>query len=143
MSKSSRAILNSSGKRATKQRTLLLDLIQDLHGHLDADELYRIAKGKDPRVSLATVYRNLQLFKKLGVVEERHFDEAHHHYETATSLQHHHLVCLDCGKVCEFQYSGMKRMLKEAAQQEGFEVTGGDVVLAGFCAQCQAKRIRR
>lgn len=140
MSKVSRNILNSWGKRATRQRTLLLDLIRRSKGHVDADELYRIARKKDPRLSLATVYRNLQLFKKLGVVEERHFDEAHHHYEATGSLQHHHLVCFGCGQVTEFRFSGTPQMIEEAAQRQNFEVTGGEVVLMGYCAQCQAKR---
>ena len=142
MRRVSRNILNSSGKRVTKQRTLLLDLIRKSKGHVDADELYRVAKEKDPRLSLATVYRNLQLFKRLGVVEERHFDEAHHHYEVTGSRQHHHLVCLDCGKVTEFQFSGTKKMIPEAAQKQGYEVTGGEVVLAGHCAECRDKRGR-
>lgn len=140
MSRASRQILNSSGKRVTRQRTLLLDLIRHSKGHVDADELYRVAKKKDQRLSLATVYRNLQLFKKLGVVEERHFDEAHHHYEATGSVQHQHLVCLECGKVTEFRFSGTAKMVEEAAQQKGFQVTGGEVVLAGHCAECRAKR---
>ncbi len=142
MTKAIRDILNSSGKRVTRQRTLLLDLVRHSKGHMDADELYRAAKEKDPRVSLATVYRNLQLFKKLGVVEERHFDESHHHYEAAGSWRHYHLVCLDCGQVTEFEFSGTQEMTEEADRQQGFQVTGGEVVLAGYCARCRAQHIQ-
>jgi len=61
------------GQRVTSQRRLLLDLIRQSEGHLDADELYRLAKEREPRISLSTVYRTLRLFKELGLVEERHF----------------------------------------------------------------------
>jgi len=77
----SRKALNVAGMRVTNQRALLLELIRQGKGHLDADELYRRAREKQPRLSLSTVYRTLQLLKKLGLVEELHFDENHHHYE--------------------------------------------------------------
>ena len=88
LKKSSRQILNRSNQRVTGQRALLLDLIRQNYGHLDADELYRKAKQKNRRISLSTVYRNLGLFKKLGLVDEHHFAEEHHHYEAKpASLQ--------------------------------------------------------
>lgn len=81
------------GKRATSQRKILLDLIQRANGHVDADELYRRAREQEHAISLSTVYRNLKLFKDLGLVEERHFDEEHHHYESKDVAEHHHLLC--------------------------------------------------
>ena len=100
----SRRVLSVPGLRATNQRALILEIIRRGQGHLDADEVYRQAREKQPRLSLSTVYRTLQLLKRLGLVEEVHFDEAHHHYEVKPSSEHHHLVCLGCGKVIEFRY---------------------------------------
>jgi len=99
--KNSHRVLKMPGLRVTNQRALLLGLIREGKGHLDADELYRRAREKQPRLSLSTVYRTLQLLKKLSLVEELHFDETHHHYEVKPSDEHHHLVCLGCGKVIE------------------------------------------
>ena len=62
---------------STPQRRLLLDTLRGAKGHLDARELYRRALEKDPHISLATVYRNLRLFKELGLVDERRLDEVH------------------------------------------------------------------
>ena len=73
--------LKSAGFRLTSQRALILDIISQGRGHLDADEVYRLAREQQPNISLSTVYRNLQALKKLGLVEELHFDESHHHYE--------------------------------------------------------------
>ncbi|MCK4722357.1 MAG: transcriptional repressor, partial [Dehalococcoidia bacterium] len=91
------------GQRITSQRRLLLDLLRQSEGHLDADELYRRAKEQEPRLSLSTVYRSLRLFKELGLIEERHFIEEHHHYEARSETEHHHVVCRGCGKVIEFE----------------------------------------
>ncbi len=129
-----------SGQRVTSQRRLLLDLLRHSEGHLDADELYRLAKEREPRISLSTVYRALSLFKELGLVEERHFAEEHHHYEVKRKREHHHLVCVGCGKVVEFEYPLTERMKKDVSRQTGFEVLGGEVYLEGYCDRCRQRK---
>jgi len=74
-----REVLNTAGLRVTSQRALILEIVRRGQGHLDADEIYRQARRKQPRLSLSTVYRTLQTLKKLGLVEEVPFDEGHHH----------------------------------------------------------------
>ena len=81
------------GLRATNQRALILEIIRHGRGHLDADEVHRLARKKQARISLSTVYRTLQTLKKAGLIDEVHFDEDHHHYEARASAEHHHLVC--------------------------------------------------
>jgi Fe2+ or Zn2+ uptake regulation protein len=134
---SSRHILNGAGQRVTAQRALLLDLIREEGGHPEADELYRRAKEKHPRLSLSTVYRTLQLFKRLGLIEEHHFDEDHHHYEAKTHPEHHHLVCFQCGKVTEFESEHIQQMKQEISNNSGFEILGAKVRLIGICSGCQ------
>lgn len=129
-----------SGQRVTSQRRLLLDLLRHSEGHLDADELYRLAKEREPRISLSTVYRALSLFKELGLVEERHFAEEHHHYEVKRKREHHHLVCLGCGKVVEFQYPLTKRIKEDVSRRSGFEVLNASVTLEGYCERCRQER---
>ena len=136
--KSSRQILSSSKQRVTSQRALLLDLIRKNYGHLDADELYRKARQKYPRVSLSTVYRNLRLFKKLGLIEEHHFIEEHHLYEAKLSTEHQHLSCLACGKIVEFACPLSKQFKDEIAEQYGFDITGVEVHMKGLCSNCRS-----
>ena len=132
-----RRTLTETGARVTNQRALILDIIRQGRGHLDADEVYHQARKKQPQLSLSTVYRSLQLFKNLGLVEEVHFDETHHHYEIKSSAEHHHLICLGCGKVLEFECELSPRMKEEVAHDKGFEVTGVEVHMSGYCSQCQ------
>ena len=136
--KSNRSALNVTGLRVTSQRALILEIIR--RRHLDADEIYRQARAKQPRLSLSTVYRTLQVLKKLGLVEELHFDEAHHHYEMKPSSEHHHLVCLGCGKVVEFKCPLSPKMKEDIAREKGFEVTGVEIRMTGYCSRCRQNR---
>ena len=131
----SRRALNTTGLRITNQRALILEVIRQ--GHLDADEVYRQAKKKQPRLSLSTVYRTLRMFKKLGLVEELHFDEAHHHYEIKSPSKHHHLVCLGCGKIVEFKCPLSPKMKENIARENDFEVTGVEIRMTGYCPKCR------
>ncbi|MFC2039187.1 Fur family transcriptional regulator [Chloroflexota bacterium] len=128
------------GRRITGQRVLLLDLISQADRHLGADELYRHAKEKGANISLSTVYRNLRLFKKLNLIDERHFVEEHHHYETKDSAEHHHLTCLRCGQVMEFQSPLIQRMRQAVGHDRNFEITGAEVHMAGYCSRCRRQR---
>ena len=132
--------LDVTGMRVTKQRALILEIIRRGRGHLDADEVYRRAREKQPRLSLSTVYRTFQLLKKLGLLEEVHFDEAHHHYEVKPSSKHHHLVCLGCGKVIEFRYPLARYVKRKVPEAQDFEITGAEVRLTGYCSRCRQAR---
>jgi len=138
--KDSRKALNRQGLRITNQRALILEIIRHGHRHLDADEVYRRARDKQPRLSLSTVYRTLQMFKKLGLVEELHYDDTHHHYEVKPSAEHHHLVCLSCGKIVEFECQATQEMRDNIGLQKGFEVTGVEVWMTGYCAKCRQNK---
>jgi len=131
--------LKVPGLRATNQRALILEIIRQGQGHLDADEVYRRAKEKQPRLSLSTVYRTLQALKKLEWVEELHFDEAHHHYEVKPSVEHQHLVCVGCGKVVEFKSPLSQEMKDNVSREKGFEVTDVEVQMKGYCSKCREK----
>ena len=136
-----RKVSNVSGLRVTNQRALVLKIIrQQRKGHLDADEIYRRAREKQPRISLSTVYRNLQAFKKLGLVEEVHLDETHHRYETKPPSEHHHLVCAGCGKVIEFHYPLAHRIKKNVAEAKDFEIVSTEIRMTGYCPECRLSR---
>ena len=135
-----RRILNIPGVRMTSQRALILEIIRRGEGHLDADEVYRQAREKQPRISLSTVYRTLQTLKKLGLVEELHFDEEHHHYEIKSSIEHHHLTCLGCGQVVEFQYPLARLIKRNVAETKDFEIVGTELHMSGYCSECQRER---
>jgi len=126
-------------RRRTEQRRLILETIKQAKGHLDADEIYRQARQKSPSISLSTVYRNLQLFKELELVEEHQFDGMRRYYESAPQSKHHHLVCLGCGRVFEFKCPSAEKLKSRISRQEGFKVTDAEVRLVGYCPECQRR----
>lgn len=131
--------LAGSGQRVTSQRLLLLDLIQKQKEHLDADDLYRRARELNPRLSLSTVYRTLRLFKELGLIEELHFQTEHHHYEQRPSREHHHLVCLRCGRIEEFESPHIRGLRQEISRKHRFAITVSEINFTGYCADCRDK----
>src|SRR3954465_15434022 len=97
--------LRERGVRLTRQRRLLLDLIDNSGLHLDAESLFQLAKEKDPKLNRVTVYRTLKLLKEGGLVDEldlMHQAGEQHFYETRRKGEHAHVICLGCGKVQEF-----------------------------------------
>jgi Fur family ferric uptake transcriptional regulator len=133
-------VLRTKGKRITAQRSLLLEVIRESRGHLDADEIYRRARSKDPRISLSTVYRNLNLLKELGLVSELHLDEEHHHYELREETDHYHLICSGCGRVMEFESPLAAQMAAEVEEKQGFLTERTHIDLVGLCNDCRVKR---
>src|SRR5215470_18779419 len=97
--------LREKGVRLTRQRELLLELIDKSGEHLDAERLFQLAKEQDPKLNRVTVYRTLKLLKEEGLVDEldlMHQAGEQHFYETRRKGEHAHVVCLGCGKVEEF-----------------------------------------
>ena len=125
-------------RRSTEQRELIRQILQHADEHLDADRIYERARQRSPSISLSTVYRNLQLFKEIGLIEEHQFG-SRRYYEPAPQAKHHHLVRLGCGRVFEFKCPSSERLKDEISRKEGFRVTEAEVRLAGYCPECQER----
>jgi Fur family ferric uptake transcriptional regulator len=127
----------AAGKRMTSQRRLLLRILAEAGGHLDAREVYERARQHDIRLSLATVYRTLNSLREAGVVRELHLDEEHHHYELDGQDGHSHLVCLGCGRVTEVDSRAFVEAAQAIGRTSGFAIASAQVELDGYCAECQ------
>jgi Fe2+ or Zn2+ uptake regulation protein len=129
--------LKAAGKRITPQRRLVLDILAQASGHLDAYDIFDRGRNQDASLSLSTVYRTLNVLKETGVVHELHLDDEHHHYELNKKGEHSHLVCLVCGRVIEVNTSIFSETAMEAGEAHGFEIASAQVELAGYCADCR------
>jgi len=121
----------------TPQRRLLLSVMRDAEKHLDAKELYRRASERDLNISLATVYRNLRLFKEQGLINERHLGQAHCYYEMKRLGEHQHLVCEACGQVIEFESPLLRKLVADVQRKNNFSVTKVELYLEGHCHKCK------
>jgi len=130
-------VLHAAGRRLTPQRRLILQVLEESAGHLDAEALYERVKARDPNVSLATVYRALALFQEIGLVEEHRLGEDHGHYEAVRDRPHYHFVCLRCGKVIEFDTPLVSQIVRQLVEREGVRVVDTHLHVSGYCAQCR------
>ena len=129
--------LRSAKKRITPQRRLVLGILADADGHLDAHDIYERGRSQDARLSLSTVYRTLAVLKETGVIRELHLDQDHHHYELDGKDEHSHLVCLSCGRVIEVDSEPFAEAAAAVGDTHGFEIASAQVELAGYCASCR------
>ena len=129
--------LRASGKRLTVQRRLVLDILSAAEGHLDASEIYDRAHDRDPRLSLATVYRALKALGESGLVRQLHLAGERHYYELDHQDRHAHLVCAACGRIWEVDSADLTRAAREAGQEFGFQVATARVEVSGLCADCR------
>jgi Fe2+ or Zn2+ uptake regulation protein len=128
------------GHPLTNQRRLLLELLRNAEGHVDAKELYHRASARDESISPATVYRSLNLFKELGLVDEMRLGKIRCYYEIKQLPEHQHLVCLGCGKVMEFQNPYFQNLIEAVRREHGFKVTKAELYLEGYCPECEEKK---
>jgi Fur family ferric uptake transcriptional regulator len=135
--------LKDRGVRLTRQRRLLLDLIDNSGKHLDAETLYQMAKETDPKLNRVTVYRTLKMLKEGGLVDEldlAHFEGEKHYYETRLKREHAHIICLRCGRVEEFFGEQLQAVKGQVSSQFGFEIVFARTEIGGYCSHCQVLR---
>jgi Fe2+ or Zn2+ uptake regulation protein len=133
-------IFQTTGRRLTSQRRLLLKVLAECEEHLDAEAIYDLAKEQDPNISLATVYRTLKVLKEAGIVEEQILDpEGQRRLYEMADKAHYHFTCLGCGRVIEFESPLIEQASAELAAQFDLDVVQTRVHLDGYCADCQDK----
>lgn len=133
------------GMRKTRQRQILLDLIDKTGQHLDAESLYQMAREKDPKLNRVTVYRTLKLLKEGGLVDEldlMHQAGEQHYYETRRKQEHAHVICLGCGKVEEFFGEPLQKLRRQIETHFGFQIVLARTEVGGYCPHCQTIRAR-
>ncbi len=117
----------------TVQRSLILNIINESEEHLNAEQIYMIAKEKMPGIALATIYNNLKylsdhsFIRKIGVADSADF------YDKSLK-PHDHIICDKCGKVSDINHGGMTRALERAI---GSKITGYELNVHYVCPECR------
>jgi Fur family ferric uptake transcriptional regulator len=131
----------AKGLRMTGQRRTIARVIADAGDHPDVEELHRRAAALDSRISLATVYRTVRLFKDMGILESHAF-HGRARYEKAPAQHHDHLIDLASGRVIEFRNEEIERLQEIVARQLGYRLVGHRLELYGrpLSAAARARR---
>lgn len=126
------------GLKTTRQRTLIIDTFFEVGGHLSVEELWVRVRGRDTRVSVATVYRTMKLLAESGLVHAQNFGDGQTRYEVAVGREHHdHLICTGCGAIVEFENDRIEALQEAVARRHGFRVRSHKMELYGLCRTCQ------
>ena len=112
----------TKGMRMTEQRRVIARVLSAAADHPDVEELHRRCADVDPRISISTVYRTVNLFEEAGIIERHDFREGRARYETMRENHHDHLINLRTGEVIEFQSEEIERLQAEIARKLGFKL---------------------
>ena len=135
--------VEAQGVRLTAQRRALIETIQEATSHLDAISLLELARKRDPNIDRATVYRTLELLKRLGMIDEldlMHLNGEKHYYEVKTRKDHLHLACFQCGEIEEFTSPTFERLKHEIGVKNDFDIQVMRLEVGGLCRRCSARK---
>ena len=110
------------GMRMTDQRRVIAQVIEAAIDHPDVEELYRRASAQDPRISLSTVYRTLNLFEEAGLVTKHDFKDGRARFEPIPDEHHDHLIDIRSGKVIEFRNEEIEAIQNLIAKRLGYKL---------------------
>jgi Fur family ferric uptake transcriptional regulator len=124
----------------TRQRRLLVEIMQGADRHMDVLELWRAARVKDPTLDKVTVYRTLALLKGHGLVDELdllHLEGGKHYYEARPTRDHIHLACVKCGRIQEFESPLLEKLKGQIERERHFCIDVVRVEVGGHCDNCK------
>lgn len=120
----------------TKQRKLILDIINRSHSHPNADEIYHEAKKIMPSIALGTVYRNLGLMAKDGEIRRLVSENAPDRYDRVSPL-HDHMVCTECGAIIDTDIGSLWDAIEHSV---GEKIIGYELMVKHVCNCCKSKQ---
>lgn len=121
----------TKGLRMTEQRRTIASVLEESDDHPDVEELYARASGRDPNISIATVYRTVKLFEEAGILDKLEFGDGRARYEDAERDHHDHLIDLNSGEVIEFVDPEIEQLQEKIAKKLGYRLKGHKLELYG------------
>ena len=137
-----KTFLSSRSLKLTPQRSIVFEKAFETHEHFSAETLYSwLRDDEEASVSRATVYRTLQLLQEGAFIESLDTGRGELVYEHVVGHQHHdHMLCIDCGKIEEFQDPRIEELQEKACERKGFTLVSHALRLMGYCRSCARKR---
>lgn len=126
--------------KLTPQRRIVLEIfMENPEKHLSAEDVYGMVKKTNPEIGLATVYRTLDLFADLDILQKMDFGDGRARYEFYESEvhHHHHLICMRCGSVAEFEDDLLEALETTIQKKNRFEIVDHQLKFYGYCKKCK------
>jgi Fur family transcriptional regulator, ferric uptake regulator len=124
------------GRRSTRQRTAVAELLEQVSDFRSAQELHEELRKRGQGIGLTTVYRTLQSLADAGEIDVLRTDNGEAVYRRCSEHHHHHLVCRVCGRTVEVEGPAVERWAERVAAENGFSSVSHTVEVFGTCADC-------
>lgn len=124
--------------RMTNQREMILKELSKSKEHLSADELYGRVRKKMPRISLATVYRNLEILSEAGIIRKLEISGRQKRFDSEV-VEHDHIYCVQCHRIENLQIDKSEMKVPTQDTVKGYTITGCRLEVTGLCPRCQQK----
>jgi Fur family peroxide stress response transcriptional regulator len=131
-----RRICRNRGERLTVQRRVILEAVLDLDNHPSADQVFEAVRDQLSDIARPTVYRTLEHLARMGVITKACHPGRVTRYDARIDV-HHHLVCLRCNEIADFESPHLDALEIPDTSGCGFEVSDHRVQLRGICRTCR------
>ncbi|MCF0158104.1 Fur family transcriptional regulator [Veillonella caviae] len=131
-------VLRSEGFKVTPQRIAIYDALCGNHNHPTAEMIYHSLRPTHPSMSLATVYKTMEIFEKIGLVKVLEVGDERAHYDWDTHA-HSHVRCIRCNKIEDLMGVDLKAITDIAEQGSDYHITGQQITFEGICPDCALK----
>jgi Fur family ferric uptake transcriptional regulator len=128
--------LRSRGLRWTPQRRLILEVLEETHGHVTGSELVDRCRARDADTTPSTVYRTLDVLEELGYLSHSHSAAGREEFHILPEAEHAHLQCRSCDGVWELDAAAARRITAPLRREHGFTADLGHLTISGICAAC-------
>ena len=135
--------LDEAGYRLTEPRRAVAGLVAAREGHFTAADLVADARRRRLRIGRATIFRTLDAFADLRLVERIDLPDGDHAYVGCDPVHHHHAICTRCGRSQDIEDLGLGEVIAEVGDRLSFSVTSHRLELFGVCAACRASAAAR
>jgi Fur family transcriptional regulator, ferric uptake regulator len=132
-------VLREKGYRLTPQRMMVVDVLHGAEHHISVEEIFLKVKKSYPHANISTVYRTLDLMKRLGLVTEIDNGEGVLRYHHLEKGHHHHLICSRCGKETELPESLLVNLQEKISRDYDFDANLSHLAIFGLCSDCGKK----
>jgi Fur family transcriptional regulator, ferric uptake regulator len=120
----------------TKQRQVILEELKKMASHPTADEVFLMVRQRLPRISLGTVYRNLELLSENGMIQKLDWSGRQKRYD-GNFENHYHIRCLNCGRVDDVLIKPFSVVEETFRSVTDYEIMGYRLEVLGLCADCK------
>lgn len=131
-----RQMLDTQGASLTRQREAVFDYLRQIDHHPTAEDVFVAVKRKLPKISLATIYKNLEALVACGAASKLTYGDSAARYEIRTD-RHYHARCLKCGLIADVSPAMGEQVLKTIKAPSGFKTADYRVELLGYCKNCK------